>query len=328
MSPLVEYAGWNRKNKKRSRIACWAWVLASVLLVHWISQQQPAGTRMLLIIVALLLSMKSVVTHEYFRDHPSRTLNWMQWIVFLVGWPGMRPGIFSKFPGNVRSDFLLPIQKGTLRLIVGMVVFGLAVLVWNLQAPAFRPEKVVLLQLNPISMKPTSLLATLLAMVAFSLIVHFGVFNWLTGFWRMLGVKTNTLFVAPLLSRSLAEFWGKRWNLAFSEMTTIAVFRPVKKRFGQNVATFLGFVFSGALHELAISFPVNAGYGLPMAYFAIHGFAIYFENRLLINCDWFRTNRLLGIFWTVTWIMLPLPLLFHGPFLQGCIWPLLQWQLV
>jgi hypothetical protein len=35
------------------------------------------------------------------------------------------------------------------------------------------------------------------------------------GAWRLAGVDRRPLFLAPLRSTSLAEFWGRRWNLAF-----------------------------------------------------------------------------------------------------------------
>jgi alginate O-acetyltransferase complex protein AlgI len=31
-----------------------------------------------------------------------------------------------------------------------------------------------------------------------------------------------------------------------------------------------------------------------------------------------------GRLWTVFWLVLPLPLLFHRPFLAGVVWPLLR----
>jgi hypothetical protein len=43
-----------------------------------------------------------------------------------------------------------------------------------------------------------------------SLVLHFGVFNLLAGAWRLAGVDCRPLFLAPLESTSLAEFWGRR----------------------------------------------------------------------------------------------------------------------
>src|SRR5690606_37647104 len=91
------------------------------------------------------------------------------------------------------------------------------------------------------------------------------------GMWRLSGVNTDHLFKTPVKAKSLTEFWSKRWNLAFSEMTSVAVFRPLKGKVGNTAALMTAFVFSGLLHELAISVPVNSGYGLPLLYFVIQG---------------------------------------------------------
>src|SRR2546428_52188 len=63
------------------------------------------------------------------------------------------------------------------------------------------------------------LVATALLLTGLSLVLHFGLFTIAAGAWRALGVDVGPLFLAPLQSRSLREFWGRRWNLAFSEMT-------------------------------------------------------------------------------------------------------------
>jgi len=166
-------------------------------------------------------------------------------------------------------------------------------------------------------------LATALLLPGLSLVIHFGVFNMLTGFWRCFGVRCSLLFRAPLLSQSLAEFWGRRWNLAFSEMTALAVFRPLKQLPGPAsrvtaLATISGFLFSGLLHELAISVPVGAGFGLPMLYFAVHGIGMMLEKRLV-----FLRSPSARRVWTGAFVLLPLPILFHRPFLEGCVWPII-----
>ena len=56
------------------------------------------------------------------------------------------------------------------------------------------------------------------------------------------------------------DFWSRRWNLAFSEMTALGVYRPLSGNIGRKAATVAAFLASGLLHELAISLPVLAGY--------------------------------------------------------------------
>src|SRR5262249_57909948 len=113
--------------------------------------------------------------------------------------------------------------------------------------------------------------ALLLALPGVSLVLHFGIINVLAGLWRQAGVDCRPLFRAPLLATNLGEFWGRRWNLGFSEMTAVGVYRPLLGPLGKSGATVAAFLFSGLLHELAISLPVKAGFGLPLLYFAVHG---------------------------------------------------------
>ena len=80
-------------------------------------------------------------------------------------------------------------------------------------------------------------------------------------------------------------------------------------------------MFSGLLHELAISVPVGAGYGLPLAYFALHGLAMSIEP-VLAERGWLAGAR--GRVWTILIVGGPLPILFHPPFLRGIVWPLLE----
>jgi len=58
---------------------------------------------------------------------------------------------------------------------------------------------------------------------------------------------------------------------------------------------------------------VRPGYGRPLLYFAIHGALTQLE----------RERGPFGRAVTLLAVVLPLPLLFHRPFLQGVIWPLL-----
>jgi len=126
-----------------------------------------------------------------------------------------------------------------------------------------------------------------------------------------------------LRARSLNEFWGRRWNLAFSEMTALAVYRPLASRLGKGPATFVAFLFSGLLHELAISLPARAGYGLPTLYFAWHGGLVLIERSLeRSNCPVDRLGWLAHI-WTLGWLALPFQIVFHPYFLNAVVWPLI-----
>jgi alginate O-acetyltransferase complex protein AlgI len=72
--------------------------------------------------------------------------------------------------------------------------------------------------------------------------------------------------------------WGKRWNLGFRKLSHTLVFRPLQRRFGTTVGTLGAFLASGLVHELVISVPARAGYGLPTAYFLAQGLGVIAER--------------------------------------------------
>lgn len=153
-----------------------------------------------------------------------------------------------------------------------------------------------------------------IVMIALSLIVHFGVFDLMAAFWRTRGVAADALFRAPLASRSLREFWSRRWNIGYSEMIALVVDRPLRARFGAHTALAASFLASGLLHELAITVPVGAAYGLPTLDFALHGIGVAIERTMRVSP---------GRAWVFAWVVLPLPLCFPPAFLRAVVLPLL-----
>jgi alginate O-acetyltransferase complex protein AlgI len=146
---------------------------------------------------------------------------------------------------------------------------------------------------------------------------HLGLSDVVTGSLRWSGYPVRRLFADPLTSRSLGEFWTTRWNVAFVEMNQVVVV-PFLRRFLGRYARAGAFVVSGLLHELAISLPVRAGFGLPTLYFAIHALATGLEPRLRVR----RWPSLPARVWTWSLVLAPLPLLFHGPFRDALVLPL------
>jgi alginate O-acetyltransferase complex protein AlgI len=240
---------------------------------------------------------------------------------FSLLWFGMRPGVFAPGEQEPRESREL-IRRGVKRLVLGWVVIAGA---WAIMHSPLSDRPVLRLwgDSRAFALSWRELIATALLLPGLSLVVHFGLFNLIAGFWRQAGFDCRALFRAPFASKSLAEFWARRWNLGFTEMTSLAVFRPLRSRLGDRGAAFVSFLFSGLLHELAISVPVKAGFGLPMLYFLLHAFATTIGRRLDRAGANFAQRPWLGWLWTMTWLLLPLPLLFHPPFLRGCFWPLI-----
>jgi alginate O-acetyltransferase complex protein AlgI len=263
---------------------------------------------MVVLILAGLYAMKAVVVIES-RDAGVR-LGPLAWLSFAALWFGMRPAPFTALGGPARSGSRELALHGARMLVLGVGLVLSARVAWSAPVGA--------------ALEPVRLVAaTAIALLGLSLHLHFGIFNLVTALWRRLGVEVRPLFREPLRSRSLTEFWGRRWNLAFSEMTSLGVYRPLARATTAEVALVAAFVFSGLLHELAISLPVRSGFGLPMLYFLLHALLMTIERALAAMRHPIEAIPWLGRAWTIAWLLAPLPILFHPPFLAGIVWPLL-----
>lgn len=286
-------------DKHVARTLSWLIAIATVFYSVLITSEEPTLYRMIAIVSLQLLSMKAIVAVETYSHR--NNLSFLQWCAFSLGWFGMRPVLFEHLPARP-LPFLNLIFKGLLRIAGGFVLIYLSSVVDNY----FNRDY---------------FLSELLLLTGLSLILHFGILNLSTAVWRAFGVDARELFKSPYKSKSLKEFWGKRWNIAFSEMTSVIAYRPLKEKVSPSAAIILSFLLSGLLHEIAISFPVNSGYGLPMLYFSIHAFLIYIEgtSRLVMKIT---SHPVLSHAWVFVWLIVPMPLLFHADFIQFVLIPL------
>jgi membrane bound O-acyltransferase family protein len=284
---------------RAARIASWTLLVLGTLGVDRLCAAQPPGFRMVALATFALIAMKSiVVTEERARGLARPSMG--TWIAFALGWVGMQPRLFAR-PRRALGGAGDLLASGAVAVVAGAVAIALARAAWT--------------SLH------SRMVATVLLLAGLSALVHFGLLNLLAAAWRASGAPVDALFRAPWRAQSLAEFWARRWNLAFSEMTSAAVYRPLAGRLGRGPGLLAGFAMSGLLHELAISLPVRAGFGLPLAYFLIHGSLVAGERALAA-----RGRPVAGAWgraWTVFWLVAPLPLLFHRPFLAGVAWPLI-----
>lgn len=240
-----------------------------------------AGWRcMALAVAALFLGFKLATLP---RAGIGRTL------AYVVLWPGMDP---RPFEGPRRPDSAVGflIVGGALRALSGMALVATAV--GSDLPPAARAG---------------------LAAAGALLAIHMGLFDMLAAAWHRAGFAVERLCPEPWRARTLSEFWGRRWNRAFSDFARDRIHRPLTRRWGRAAATAAVFAFSGIAHELVISLPAGGGWGLPTLYFALHGALVVLEKRGALP-----GGRVL----TAAAVVLPLPILFHAPFLENVLIPM------
>jgi hypothetical protein len=223
---------------------------------------------------------------------------------YLFAWPGMGAESFLEEgprsnPSHCRSAEWLP---ATAKLLFGVAfLFGVARMI--------PPQH--------------AYVVGWVGMIGIVLILHFGMFHLLSCTWRSLGVQARPLMNRPLASTSLSEFWGRRWNTAFRDLTYRFLFRPCASWFGPRWSILAGFLFSGAIHDFVISVPARGGYGGPTVFFAIQGAAMVVERsafgrQIGLGSGW--SGRLFA----TAVLLAPAGLLFHRPFVIGIIVPFMR----
>jgi hypothetical protein len=244
------------------------------------------------------------------------SLKWLTWwsarlriahpawrsIAYLVAWPGMDAEAFldvrQRVPRPASSTWLRP----SFETILGVI------LLWIV--PRSLPQE-------------QPLLRGWIGMFGMILILHFGAFHLVALLWQSLGIKAEPIMSAPLRSRSLGDFWGKRWNLGFRQLAHELIFRPLHRKLGADAAGLLVFMISGLIHDLVISLPARGGYGLPTLYFLLQGTGITVERS--------RFGKRLGLghgirgwFFMMVFLTAPVYWLFHPWFVLRVILPFMR----
>lgn len=191
---------------------------------------------------------------------------------------------------------------------------------WSAAACKMVSGLVLLVVIAPEVRPVHELCAGWLAMLGLIFTLHFGAFHLVALIWMAVGRDVRPIMNLPLAATSLSEFWGQRWNLAFRDFAHVAVFMPLARRRGARIAHWSVFIFSGLIHEIAISIPARSGYGLPLAYFVFQGIGIAVEKR------WPRLLGLQhprGVLWTALMTAPAAYWLFHPAFVRRIILPLI-----
>jgi hypothetical protein len=132
--------------------------------------------------------------------------------------------------------------------------------------------------------------------------------------WALSGGALPRLLNNPISLRSLGEFWGRRWNLWFSDWFRYTIFLRLRDR--PILALLLVFAVSGLIHEWAINVPLyfvtgRALFGSMMAYFLLQAVGMLLERRF------FKHNSAVKIIFASLIILVPAPLLFNEGLLRA-----------
>jgi hypothetical protein len=243
-------------------------------------------------------------------------LKWMTWwwartlvahsagrsLAYLVAWPGMDAEAFlnaNERPGRPQlQEWLWAAVKTALGVMLLWVVAR--------RIPASQ-----------------SLLRGWIGLLGIIFLLHFGSFHLVALFWQAMGISAEPIMAKPILSKTLSEFWGKRWNLGFRQLAHDFVFRPLHRQIGVAAAGLLVFVASGLIHDLVISLPARGGYGLPTGYFILQGLGVRFERSSQGRQLGLQTGLLARIFALVV-TAAPAFWLFHPPFVLRVIIPFMR----
>lgn len=137
---------------------------------------------------------------------------------------------------------------------------------------------------------------------------YFGVEGMLRFFefvYRWLGLKPPVLHDHPILSRSLAEFWGRRWNRVVGGWLFSTFYRPLAARGNKGLATLAAFLASALLHLYFTWTAVGLRWGLWMAaFFVLQVPLLWLEDRIDQRA-WPDPMRRA---WTITWMGITSPL--------------------
>ena len=224
-------------------------------------------------------------------------------IGYLFAWPGMDAIAFLRGPDRqVHRPRLGEWLFATAKMFLGVLFLFVATRL----VPAEYP-----------------LAVSWVGMAGIVFVLHFGSFHLLSCAWRSVGIDAKPLMNWPILSQSVSEYWGRRWNRAFRDLAHRFLFQPLTNRFGVRWGLAAGFLFSGIVHDAVISLPAGGGYGLPTLFFVFQGAAMLLERSS------FGKLLGLGVGWrgrafTALSILGPAPLLFHPWFIQRIVLPFIQ----
>jgi hypothetical protein len=283
----------------REPLGAWLCITLLPALSLALRNRLPAWAFMWILSLAMYFSLKWLMWSRFAsRIRPP----WSRSLGFVLAWPGMDAKAFLDTQQAVDSPAPSAWLWATFKTALG------AVLLW------------LVARLVPSSQL---LLRGWVGMIGLMLFLHFGSFQIVALWWQSRGVKAEPIMCDPLRSTSLAEFWGRRWNLAFRQLAHELIFQPVYRKLGARAAGLLVFAVSGIIHDFVISLPARAGYGLPTLYFLLQGVGVTVErSQLGKRLGLGQTTR--GWCFMMLFLAAPVFWLFHPWFVVRVILPLMR----
>jgi alginate O-acetyltransferase complex protein AlgI len=276
----------------------WFTLVAYILVLLLVGEYLHSWQRLFLSTIGLLLTIKIVALLQLGRDE-IRSFPILGLAMYSAIWPGFDPQPF-KNRNTAAESFEHKFVHGYVCFVSGL----LACLAVAILQPSLG-----------------TVLTGWAGIGALLLTIHFGFSNLLTSMMQLSGWNVRPLFEQPMRSRTLGEFWSKRWNLAFVEMDKILFLPVINKVVKNRAAALVGvFLVSGLLHELAINYSSGSAMGLPTLYFLLQAIVLLTQEAVWRK----RAHPILAR--VVTWlcIILPLPMLFTDAFRNEFILPLFQ----
>jgi hypothetical protein len=291
----------------RQQLAAWLPLIVLPIAAGWLTATLAAWIQMWAVAIAIYAGFKWAT---FALSPAARAASLAKSAGYLFLWTGMDAGAFFGCPDK-RAVFCKAKHSHPRATELAWAATQTAVGFW------------LLLGVAPHFATSHQLVAGWLAMIGVVSILHFGVSHFLSLAWRMDGVNARHIMDKPVYATSLADFWGRRWNLAFRDLMHQFVFTPLAPRTGTARATMAVFLVSGLIHDAVISFAAGAGFGLPTLYFLIEGVAVLLEHS--------RVGRRMGLgrgiigwFFAAVVIVAPAGLLFHPPFIARVVVPMVE----
>ncbi|MCP4502585.1 MAG: hypothetical protein GY822_21770 [Deltaproteobacteria bacterium] len=122
---------------------------------------------------------------------------------------------------------------------------------------------------------------------------------------RALGWEAPSMQNKPILSKSVHEFWGRRWNREIHEWVLVHIYSPMTRRNRPILGLSLAFLYTAFLHAYPANVALGWRYAFPMGlFFLLNGAALAFE-RLVDSRRW---PAFFGHLWTVLFVFSTSPL--------------------